>query len=105
MPYVMLFEIVEGAKLVGHAEPGTVVKVALDITPQNGRRFSYSDRVLANADGEYTFRLPYPNEPFSSVVQSGDHYTLRVGKQSSSVVVSEEAVSTGSRIDAPAFGG
>ena len=103
-PYVMLFEIVEGAKLVGHAEPGAVVKVALVITPRTGKRFSYSDRVLANAAGEYTVRLPYPNEPFSSDVQSGDHYTLRVGKQSISVVVSESAVLNGSQIDGPAFG-
>ena len=103
-PYVMLFEIVEGAKLVGHADPGSVVKVALVITPRIGRRFSYSDRVLVNADGEYTVRLPYPNELFSSDVQSGDHYTFRVGKQSSSVVVSESAVLNGSQIDGPAFG-
>jgi dolichyl-diphosphooligosaccharide--protein glycosyltransferase len=103
-PYVMLFELVEGAKLVGHADPGALVKVSLVITPRTGRRFTYSDRVLANAAGEYTIRLPYPNEPFSSDVRSGDQYTLRVGKESVTVAVSESAVLDGAQIDAPAFG-
>jgi hypothetical protein len=99
----MLFEIVEGAKLVGHAPPGTVVRVELGIKPRKGGRFTYSDRVVANQAGEYTIRLPYSNEPFSSDVQSRDHYTLRVGKESVEVVVSESAVLEGSQIEAPAF--
>jgi hypothetical protein len=99
----MLFEIVEGAELVGHADPGAVVRIELGIKPQTGRRFTYSDRVVANSDGEYRIRLPYPNEPFSSDVESGDHYTVRIGKRSVAVVVSESEVSEGSQIDTPAF--
>jgi len=101
--YVMLFEIVTGAKLVGHAEPGAIVRIGLGIKPRAGRRFTYSDRAVADSDGEYMIRLPYPNEPFSSDIESGDHYTLRIGEQSVEVVVSESAVLEGSQIDAPAF--
>jgi hypothetical protein len=99
----MLFEIVAGAKLVGHAEPGAVVRIGLGIKPRVGRRFTYSDRVVADSDGEYMIRLPYPNEPFSPDIESGDHYTLRIGEQSIEVVVSESAVVDGSQIDAPVF--
>ena len=102
-PYCMLFEIVEGAVLVGHAEPGAVVRLSLVIKPRLGRRFRYSDKVLANPAGEYRIRLPYPTEPFSPDVQPGDHYTLRVGGQSVAVVVSESAVLDGSLVVAPAF--
>ena len=102
-PYCLLFEIVEGAMLVGHAAPGANVRVSLAIKPRLGSRFTYSARVLADSDGQYTIRLPYPNEPFSPNVQTGDHYLVQVGRQSVVVVVSESAVRDGSRIAAPAF--
>jgi asparagine N-glycosylation enzyme membrane subunit Stt3 len=102
-PYVMLFEIVEGAELVGHADPGSVIRVELDIKPQTGRRFTYSGRVAADSEGEYRIRLPYPTEPFSSDVEPGDHYSVRVGDESGAVVVSESEVLEGSRIDGPIF--
>jgi asparagine N-glycosylation enzyme membrane subunit Stt3 len=103
-PYCMLFEIIEGAKLVGHAEPGSVVRVNLGINPRSGSRFTYSDRVEADADGGYTLRLPYPNESFSPDVESGDHYTVRTGNESARVVVSEAAVLEGSEVAGPSFG-
>jgi len=103
-PYCMLFEIVEGAELVGRAEPGSVVRLSLSIQPRTGRRFTYSDRVVADEAGEYRMRLPYPNERFSPDVQSGDEYTIRVGAKSATVVVSETAVANGSQIAGPVFG-
>ena len=102
-PYVMLFEIVEGAKLVGHTDPGAVVRVELEIKPRTGRNFTYSGRVVANPNGEYAIRVPYPNEPFSPEIEPGDHYTLRVGKLLAVVVVSELDVLNGSEIEVPAF--
>jgi len=99
----MLFEVVEGARLTGRADPGAVVKVSLGLKPRLGQRFTYSARAEANEIGEYTIRLPYPNEPFSPDVESADHYSVRVGKQSATVVVSEAAVSEGLEVAGPTF--
>ena len=103
--YCMLFEIVVGAELVGRADPGAVVTVSLAIQPRSGRKFTYSDRVLANAAGEYAMRLPYSNEPFSPDVRAGEHYSIRAGGRSVTLVVPESAVHNGTRVVAPSLGG
>jgi len=102
-PYCMLFEVVEGARLTGHADPGAVVQVSLGLRPRLGQGFTFSARAKANPAGAYTVRLPYPNEPFSPDVESADHYTVRVGKESATVVVSEAAVSEGLEVAGPTF--
>ena len=100
----MLFEIVVGAELVGRAAPGAVVSVSLVIEPRTGRKFTYSGEVVANAAGEYAMRLPYSNEPFSPDVRSGDHYTIRAGGRSVTLVVPESAVQNGTRVVAAPLG-
>jgi asparagine N-glycosylation enzyme membrane subunit Stt3 len=103
-PYCMLFEIVAGAELVGRADPGAVVTVSLVIQPRSGRKFTYSGQVLANAAGEYAMRLPYSNEPFGPDVRSDDHYTIRAGGRSVTLIVPESAVQDGTRVVAPSLG-
>ena len=105
MPFCMLFEIVAGAELVGRADPGAVIHVSLVVEPQLGSRFEYSARIRANAAGEYKLRLPYSNESFSSNVRTADHYSLRVGERSATVIIPESAVLEGTRVDGPALGG
>ena len=102
-PFCMLFEIVDGATLVGHADPGASVRVSLMISPRRGKRFTYSAKAVADAAGEYRIRLPYSNEPFSPDVQAGDHYTVRVGKESAAVIVSESDVLNGLEVAGPPF--
>ena len=104
MPFCMLFEVVAGAELVGHADPGAVIDVSLIVEPRFGRPFEYRARIRASAAGEYKLRLPYSNESNSSNVRTGDHYTVRAGEQSATVIIPESAVLDGSRVHGPALG-
>ncbi|MFP6655796.1 MAG: hypothetical protein VCB25_09215, partial [Myxococcota bacterium] len=102
-PYIMLFEIVSGAELVGQAAPDATVKLRLEIMPRHGKRFQYDASVLADGDGVYRFRLPYANESLSPNVRIARHYSLRVGTQRAKVVVPESAILSGARIEGPSF--
>lgn len=102
-PYCMLFEIVDGAELVGRADPGAIVRVSLDIFPRSGRGFIYTTSGVTDSAGRYSIRLPYPNEPFSPNVRSGASYRVRIGSESAEVVVSESAVLEGAEVAGPSF--
>ena len=100
-PYCMLFEIVAGAELVGHAAPDAVVRVSLAIEPRIGRRLTYSAGVVADSTGAYSIRLPYANDASSSEMRIGDHYSVLADGQAVEVVIPETAVLAGSRVEAP----
>jgi asparagine N-glycosylation enzyme membrane subunit Stt3 len=102
-PYIMIFEIVAGAELVGRAHPQTLVTVALDIAPREGSRFLYNDSTKADAEGFYRFRLPYANESSNTNVSVGRHYIVRVPGQRAGVVLSESDVLSGARVEGPNF--
>lgn len=102
-PYCMLFEVVEGAELVGRANPGADVRVSLGVEPRAGGRFEYVVSTSANAAGVYTARLPYSNTSATPDVRVASHYRIRSGKQSRTVSIPEAAVLEGLRVDGPDF--
>jgi asparagine N-glycosylation enzyme membrane subunit Stt3 len=102
-PYCMLFEIVEGARLVGRAEPGDVVRVRLEVEPKSGRPFTYTARTITDPAGDYAIRLPYSNESVTPDIEVGGHYDIRIGSKNAEVTVSEAAVQEGSQIAGPSF--
>jgi len=100
-PYCMLFEIVEGAELVGRADPGADVLVRLRVEPRIGGRFEYAVATRADASGRYVVRLPYSNEATTLDVRTGAQYTVRAGRRSRTVSISESDVLEGLRVDGP----
>ncbi len=78
--------------------------VLLDVAPQDGKRFLYSDSIEANANGVYRFRLPYANESVGSNIRVGRQYFVRIKGQRATVVIPEAAVLQGARVVGPAFG-
>ena len=100
-PFVMLFEIVEGAEIVGRAEPGARVRASLRVSPEHGTAFDYRQTGIADRDGLYRLRVPYSNQKQSSNLRVATEYQLRSGEHTSRLVVSEEAVLYGLRVDGP----
>ena len=60
--YVKVFEYVKGAKIEGTAPEGSIVEVATNVTTNQGRRFVYFNRTMANSNGSYSFIVPYSTE-------------------------------------------
>ena len=102
-PFCMIFEIVPGARLVGRADPGAIVRVSLPVRPRTGRRFNYVSQTQANAEGEYGFSLPYSTESRSRDIETGPVYTVWTGRSSAKVPVPESAVLRGEKIEGPAL--
>ena len=104
-PYVMLFEIVAGAEVVGTAPPESIVSAKIDIDPREGSPFIYVASATTTAEGVYQLRLPYSNGKGSSGenVRTGSHYTIRNGTSQSPLVIADSAVLAGARIEGPGF--
>jgi asparagine N-glycosylation enzyme membrane subunit Stt3 len=102
-PYVLLFEIVAGAELVGRAPADAIVSASLAIEPDRGRRFFYTTRTRADAAGRFTLRLPYATGTDAAGVRTGDRYHLSAGEGAAEVAIPEAAVLEGTRIEAPAL--
>ncbi|MCW3133600.1 MAG: oligosaccharyl transferase, archaeosortase A system-associated, partial [Methanophagales archaeon] len=58
--YVKVFEYVKGARIKGTAPDGSIVAIAIEITTNQGREFTYSQRTISN--GSYEFVVPYSTE-------------------------------------------
>jgi dolichyl-diphosphooligosaccharide--protein glycosyltransferase len=102
-PRSRIYEIVEGARLVGRAAPGSIVRAQLSLRSHHGGGFHYSASTGADAEGRYELVLPYPNEPFSPSVEAGERYTIRSGNEYGHVSIAEEAVRSGSRVEGPSL--
>ena len=100
-PFVMIFEIVPGAEIVGRATPNSIVTASLDISPKEGSRFSYSASATTNEAGIYAIRLPYSNQALSPNVRIGSHYTMRAGRNQGFLVIPESAILSGRRLEGP----
>ena len=75
--FVKIFEYVDGYKITGFAENGSVVIATTNVTTNQGRKFTYTQKTLS--DSEYEFVVPY----------EGD-YVIRVGQLVNQTVVWEE---------------
>jgi len=102
-PYSSLYEIVEGARLVGEADPGAVVEVRLALDSVHGGRFRYVAKTRADASGRYALRLPYSNEPFSSEVRAARHYDVTTPGAAGRARVPEQAVRSGAEVAGPSL--
>ncbi len=102
-PHVMLYEIVRGAQVEGHATPGSRVQIRLFVlSPERAGAFAYRQQTTTNAAGIYRFVLPYATgveEP----LRSGPRYQLQCGGEPASLVVTEQAVDEGHAIAGPAL--
>ena len=102
-PYCRLFEVVSGARVVGQAQAGSVVRVRLELESRYSGRFDYKAASRADAEGHYALRLPYSNDGFRSGIQVADSYRLTVDEQVKRLVVSEVAVREGLEVRGPDF--
>ena len=57
--YVKTFEFVNGAVLTGTASPNESVELTLTIQTNQGRIFNYNQTTKADANGSYSFTVPY----------------------------------------------
>lgn len=58
-PAFKLYEHVTGARLVGAAPPGALVKASLELRSARGRSFAWRTSARADADGRFAIRVPY----------------------------------------------
>jgi len=96
VPY-KLFELVEGAVLELHTDPGTPVRAELSLTTPIGRRFSYVAITRSGADGTARLRVPYATETHEPTRPDGP-YRLRVGDTERLVRVTDADVRKGAII-------
>ncbi|WP_424357537.1 oligosaccharyl transferase, archaeosortase A system-associated [Methanocella sp. MCL-LM] len=101
--YVKVYEVVDGAKITGKADPGTNVTASLPLTI-GGRSFTYTQSGIADSAGSFTLTVPYATEAmngtsYSSAVTPAGKYTLTLGNSTSQVDVPERAVQSGETIN------
>jgi asparagine N-glycosylation enzyme membrane subunit Stt3 len=100
--FAKLFEIVPGARVLGHAEPGAHVAVRLELRTRLGP-FVYHTNGKADDSGRYSLRLPYSNEVFSPDVRAASSYTFASGEKTAFLSVPEAAVQGGLELEGPEF--
>jgi hypothetical protein len=102
-PLLLLYEVVEGARVAGKMMPGTVLRFDLDLVSNTGRQFVYRVEARADADGRYSLRLPYATGETQGAVVSGDVYQVFDGERSATMRVTPGAVEEGNEIAPPFF--
>ncbi len=95
------FEIVEGARVVGRAAPGSSVQARLVLTNETGQTLRYESAARASADGRYELTLPYPTDEPSGTWRTNGPYTVRTARARASVEVAESAVMHGDTVPGP----
>lgn len=104
--WVKVFEKVEGATITGSAQDGTEVSLSLNLTSNEGREFTYTQKTVAQ-NGQYSFVVPYPTEAmkgdgYSYDVAATSKYTVSYGNTEKTVDVPENTVINGGTIQVPA---
>jgi hypothetical protein len=100
-PHVMIYQVVEGARIQGRARPGATVHLSLRI--RSSKRifaFRYRSETRVRPDGSYEFVVPYATD-ISSTVSTAESYLLSCGNHSARIAVSEAAVIDGAKLDGP----
>lgn len=96
VPY-KLFEIVEGAMLEVHVEPGAAVTAEVRVVTPFGRRFAYRARALAGSNGTARLRVPYATDTSAPVRPLGP-WRVRVGETVREVGVTDADVLKGATV-------
>ncbi len=100
---VAVFEIVPGALVEGRAEPGALVRVALELEAGGGRLW-YRARSRASDAGRYRVRLPYPTDvAVSREVRAVGGYRVEAGGRAAPLEVREADVRAGATLAGPSL--
>ncbi len=101
---VWLYEIVAGAVIAGSSTPGATVSIALELGTPWGRSQIWQERLRADAQGRFRFRVPYATQggPESTFPPLGP-YRLETPDGVHAIEVDEAAVRAGRRIAVPAL--
>ena len=102
-PYCALWEVVEGARLEGAADPAALVELSLSLESRGQGRRLYRATTRADASGRYAFRVAYSNQQFSPDLRAAPQTILSSGGVEASVAIPEAAVRRGLAIRAPSL--
>jgi oligosaccharyl transferase (archaeosortase A-associated) len=94
---VKIFEYVPGAVIYGTIPPDQPVGVLLDMTSNQGRRFTYFNYCAPNV-GRYEIRVPYSTEAIYKT-HATNPYQIIVGDEVQHIEVSEDDVLSGNLIE------
>lgn len=96
----MIYEVVPGARITGHATPLADIQLDLGMRVDRMRSFSYRSTARADHAGRYSFTVPYSTEPREGVTAEGP-YRIQTGSGETTLVhVSEDAVTRGLEVPA-----
>ncbi len=97
-----VWEVVLGARIEGRAEPGTEVRLALQLATTSNAHHVYRRRSVSDEEGRYRFVVPYSTDvAFSPDVRVVDTYRIESSRGKRWLAVSEEAVISGGTIRGP----
>jgi dolichyl-diphosphooligosaccharide--protein glycosyltransferase len=100
--WVKTFEVVDGVRITGKAEPGVNVTASLPLSIGE-RTFTYTQAGVADSTGSYSLMVPYATEAMNGINYSSDvkplgKYTVAAGNSTVLVDVPEHAVQNGETI-------
>ncbi len=98
-----VFERVAGARVVGEAPPGAVVRASLPYTSNRGRRGRALAGARADEQGRYEIRLPYATRGAPPGVDTAAAWVVQSGDRAVPVPISEAEVQSGSLVEGPSF--
>ena len=98
-PRVKIFERVPGARLEGSTDPGSEVRVDIQVTTDAGRAFPYTSRTPAAADGIFSVVVPYATGTSGNVSASAARVTT--SKCVREIALTEAEVLGGARRTVP----
>ena len=97
-----VWEIVAGARIEGHAEPGADISLRLNLVTRSNARHIYRRKTVADDQGDYRFVVPYSTDlRFSPDVRVPRAYQLESPRSSEKLGVREEDVLAGAVIRGP----
>jgi asparagine N-glycosylation enzyme membrane subunit Stt3 len=100
-PEYKIFEYVEGARVVGYAEPGAEVQAALAYSTDRARRGVMRATTRANPEGVYQLVLPYANHAAPGSIRPGAEYNLESGGRRAPLVIGDRQVVEGREVAGP----
>lgn len=102
---IKLFEYVPSARIKGRTMPNASISVSIPVTTNRNRTFNYTNKVKADAKGNFTLVVPYASEGTPYGTRPTGVYTLSVnGLAIKNISVSNQQVISGSSVDSGYLG-
>ena len=95
--YVKIFEYVPGATIAGNASDNGDINVTLNITTNQGRKFTYT-RKISPEKGRYEIKVPYQTQGSKYGTKSNENYIIQNVNVTRMVSVSEQDVQEGRKL-------